>query len=131
MRNAEPMMTSAVQRRLPCGVDVHWATEAHARVWAPACRRVDVVAADTLERWPLAREARGYHSGIVPLSAGDRYWLALDGERLRPDPCSRWQPEGPHGPSVLVDPATFAWTDEDWRGVSRDGSTRKTSRGRD
>jgi maltooligosyltrehalose trehalohydrolase len=38
-----------------------------------------------------------------------------------PDPASRFQPEGPHGPSRIVDPTQFKWTDEKWRGVSRKG----------
>ena len=40
---------------------------------------------------------------------------------LRPDPASRYQPDGPHGPSAIVDPAAFRWTDSGWRGVRRDG----------
>jgi maltooligosyltrehalose trehalohydrolase len=53
--------------------------------------------------------------------AGDRYWYRIDGERLRPDPVSRWQPDGPHGPSAIVDPAAYRWTDEGWRGVPATG----------
>ena len=40
--------------------------------------------------------------------------------RLLPDPASRFQPEGPHGPSEIVDPGTFRWTDRDWRGRPRE-----------
>jgi hypothetical protein len=67
----------------------------------------------------LAAEGNGYFSGCVPgLAAGDRYRFRLDGEDTRyPDPASRYQPEGPHGPSQVVDPATFTWTDTGWRGV--------------
>jgi maltooligosyltrehalose trehalohydrolase len=112
----------AAARRLPCGVEPQ-PGGAHARVWAPAVRQVELVRAGTTERqWRLAPEADGYHAAFVPgLEAGDRYWLRLDGERLRPDPCARFQPEGPHGPSAIVDPATFAWTDHEWRGCTRDG----------
>ena len=52
---------------------------------------------------------------------GDLYFYLLDGERRRPDPVSRHQPEGPHGPSAIVDPSIFAWTDSGWRGVRREG----------
>ena len=38
-----------------------------------------------------------------------------------PDPASRFQPEGPHGPSEVVDPAAFRWTDGDWAGVPARG----------
>ena len=68
----------------------------------------------------LCADADGYFSGVLPgLGAGVRYRLRLDeDERLYPDPASRYQPEGPHGPSQLVDPAAYRWRDRDWRGVS-------------
>lgn len=109
-------------RRLSGGVEVH-GDGTHARVWAPACRRVDFVVEEP-ERCSrsvsLEPEANGFFSAMVEAAAGDRYWFRLDGERLRPDPCSRFQPEGPHGPSQIVDPARYAWTDTAWRGVGRD-----------
>ncbi len=48
---------------------------------------------------------------------GADYFYRLDGERDRPDPVSRWRPEGVHGPTRIVDPSTFRWTDDRWRGV--------------
>ena len=53
-------------------------------------------------------------SARVPAGAGDDYWLVLDGKRL-PDPASRWQPKGLRGPSRVVDPGAFAWTDGRFR----------------
>ena len=50
------------------------------------------------------------------MPAGTRYQYRLDGERYRPDPASRYQPEGVHGPSVVVDPSDFPWTDQAFRG---------------
>jgi maltooligosyltrehalose trehalohydrolase len=47
---------------------------------------------------------------------GTRYQYRLDGERYRPDPVSRWQPEGVHGPSVVLDPTDFPWTDQEFHG---------------
>ena len=52
-----------------------------------------------------------FETTVEHLAAGTRYQYRLDGARYRPDPVSRWQPEGVHGPSVVVDPAAFAWTD--------------------
>ena len=50
-----------------------------------------------------------------------RYRFRLDrGETALPDPASRFQPEGPHGPSEIVDPGEFAWTDRAWRGWARE-----------
>src|SRR5688572_24878951 len=111
------MATVRIPRRLPAGVEVRSGGEAHARVWAPACRSVDVVLAprsgDLAQRIvPLDRDGEGYFAGALEgADASDRYWFRLNGERLRPDPASRFQPEGPHGPSMIVDPSTFAWTD--------------------
>ena len=49
------------------------------------------------------------------------YRFRLDGENSYPDPASRFQPEGPHGPSQIVDPAAFGWTDRDWCGIHIEG----------
>jgi len=111
------MAIAAAQRRLPCGAEVQTDGGVHVRVWAPVCARVTVAAAEGSRRWALESEDGGYHAGFVPLSPGDRYWFDLGGGRLRPDPCSRWQPQGPHGPSAVVDPSLFRWTDQAWRGV--------------
>jgi maltooligosyltrehalose trehalohydrolase len=67
----------------------------------------------------LEPEADGYFSGrIREASPGTLYRLALSGgAKLYPDPASRYQPQGPHGPSRVVDPGSFTWTDQGWRGV--------------
>jgi maltooligosyltrehalose trehalohydrolase len=71
---------------------------------------------------PLEAEENGYFSGTVAeASAGDQYRYVLDGDQAFPDPASRFQPEGPHGPSQIVDPASFRWTDQEWRGVRLPG----------
>jgi maltooligosyltrehalose trehalohydrolase len=49
---------------------------------------------------------------------GDLYMYQLDGEGPYPDPCSRFQPHGVHGPSAVIDPAGFEWSDRHWRGVA-------------
>jgi maltooligosyltrehalose trehalohydrolase len=109
----------AYERRLSVGVEASSGGGVHARVWAPACTAVDLVLdASPSRSWRLDREDDGYFCGAIgELSAGDRYWFRLDGDRLRPDPASRFQPDGPHGSSMVVDPATFPWTDGHWRGV--------------
>jgi maltooligosyltrehalose trehalohydrolase len=116
------MPDASIRRRLPAGAECIDGAGVHVRVWAPACGRVDVVAAAGSARWRLERERDGYHSGAIPeLEVGDRYWLALDDDRLRPDPCSRFQPAGPHGPSEVIDPLGFRWTDAEWPGVRPEG----------
>ncbi len=55
---------------------------------------------------------------ITGARAGDRYGYRLDGGDPLPDPYTRFQPEGVHGPSEIVDPGTFAWSDDGWHGLT-------------
>jgi len=72
--------------------------------------------------FPLTREKGGYFSGYVEnASDGACYWFRLDGENLYADPVSRSQPQGITGPSQVVDPALFRWTDQEWKGVTARG----------
>jgi maltooligosyltrehalose trehalohydrolase len=89
-------------------------------VWAPFRRKVEVqLLGPPPRRISLARGERGYFqaelSGVGP---GERYLLHLDGGRGLPDPASRSQPEGVHGPSELVGQTSHGWSDGDWRGLS-------------
>jgi maltooligosyltrehalose trehalohydrolase len=90
------------------------------RVWAPAAQSVDlVVDGNEGAQQPMARGDDGYWDVRVgDVGSGDRYWYRLDGDRTLPDPASRFQPEGVHGPSAVVDPRAFAWTDLGWMGTS-------------
>ena len=86
------------------------------RVWAPGRRTVEVVV-DGRRPLAMTRQADGTFEATAPgLAAGARYQYRLDGERYRPDPASRYQPEGVHGPSVVVDAPSFPWTDVGFRG---------------
>ena len=112
-----------VRRRLSGGVEPQPDGTAHPRVWAPASQTIDLVLdADRSRVFPLARQADGFFEAHIDgLASFDRYWFRIDGDRLRPDPVSRYQPDGPHGPSGVVDPSTFAWTDRDWNGIGPAG----------
>jgi maltooligosyltrehalose trehalohydrolase len=114
-------MPVSISRRLSAGVELQKDGGAHARVWAPACRRVEFVV-DGGDSCALEAAEDGYFEGRIPgVAAGMRYWYRLDGDRLRPDPVSRFQPDGPHGPSMVVDPLLFRWTDQSWTGVAPQG----------
>jgi maltooligosyltrehalose trehalohydrolase len=114
-------MSVTRQRRLSAGVELQTGGGALARVWAPTRRSVDLVLDDGSRSWPLTREPDGYFSADIDgLAEGVRYWYRLDGDVRRPDPTSRFQPEGPHGPSMTVDPSRFRWTDASWRGCADD-----------
>ncbi|MBS1188605.1 MAG: treZ [Rhodocyclaceae bacterium] len=119
-----PMAGPAV-RRLPVGAESQPGGGTHFRLWAPKRHRVSVV----LEAGPgapaeigLVPEKGGYFAGMAPEAApGTHYRYRLDGGKAFPDPASRFQPEGPHGPSEVVDPAAFPWTDEGWQGLTLRG----------
>jgi maltooligosyltrehalose trehalohydrolase len=89
------------------------------RVWAPFRRSVDVkILGPRAVSVPMTQDARGYWQvSLSGLEAGTRYFYRLDDERDRPDPASRHQPEGVHGPSAVVDHGSFRWTDNAWRGL--------------
>jgi maltooligosyltrehalose trehalohydrolase len=108
-------------RRLPIGVELDPEGGAHARVWAPKRRTVEFVD-ESGSATALTAERNGYFSGaIAAVKAGTRYRFRLDGKDAFPDPASRFQPEGPHGPSEIVDPCRFEWTDCEWKGATIDG----------
>src|SRR3569623_1192333 len=103
-----PVSALNSSRRLPVGAEVFTTGGAHFRVWAPNSRRVDVMlelGADDEPHatlcFPLQAEANGYFSGLVRASGScTLYSFRLDGsEQAYPDPASRFQPHGPHGPS--------------------------------
>jgi len=85
-------------------------------VWAPRVRRLTLRLLDRKESIAMAGLSLGYHYAAAErMAPGDRYAFSLDGGPDRPDPASRHQPLGVHGPSAVVDPA-FPWTDRSWRG---------------
>src|SRR5947208_1060582 len=117
---------SKVKRRYPIGAEVIGKDQTHFRVWAPKARDLDVV----IEPGPsskggvhaLSTEPDGYFFGTANAAAGSRYRFRINGgEDLYPDPASRFQPDGPHGPSCVVDPGTFEWSDSQWRGITMKG----------
>ncbi len=88
-------------------------------VWAPNATTVAVSTGVGPPSRSVALEPDGeYWTTMVDgLVHGDRYFLVVDGEELA-DPASRWQPDGVHGPSAVVDESVFRWHDDDWSGLS-------------
>lgn len=89
-------------------------------VWAPLVDQASLLLTrDRVTReYPMVRGDDGVH--IVRVSdvpPGSDYLFRLDADRDRPDPVSRCQPAGVHGPSRVIDPEAFVWTDERWGGL--------------
>ncbi|HXI59969.1 MAG TPA: malto-oligosyltrehalose trehalohydrolase [Polyangia bacterium] len=119
--NPATQSTSLNGRRLTVGAEVA-PDGVHFRVWAPERKRVSVV----IESGPivdLTREKSGMWSGLgANLKPGVLYRYRLDDDEiLLPDPASRFQPKGPHGPSEVIDPGHYAWRDRDWPGAALAG----------
>jgi maltooligosyltrehalose trehalohydrolase len=92
------------------------------RVWAPAARRTVEVELDGARRVPLEAEGDGVWSGTVAEAGpGTRYAFRIDDSGPFPDPYSRSQPDGVHGPSAVVDPNAFVWHDAGWPGLHIQG----------
>ncbi len=118
-----------IERRFPIGAEVT-PDGVHFRVWSADRHSIEVVIENgetiALERERVANENPGgesvetqYFSGLAPgLKAGARYRFRVDGAGLFPDPASRFQPEGPHSASQVVDPSAFQWTDGAWGGAT-------------
>jgi maltooligosyltrehalose trehalohydrolase len=95
-------------------------TGSHFRVWAPRCQKVWAHPANQTgasRRLLLTAAGDGYFEGTCQeLGEGDKYWYELDDEGCFPDPTSRYQPDGVHGPSQIIDLHRFSWNDLEWRG---------------
>ena len=123
------MHSESYTRRLPVGAEVQPGGGIHFRVWAPDWKQVDVWlepfhtgSPEQPQCVPMTAHSGGYFAAFVPQAkAGTRYRYRLGQENVYPDPASRCQPEGPHGPSQVVDPGAYAWRDGDWPGVTLAG----------
>ncbi|MEV0883421.1 malto-oligosyltrehalose trehalohydrolase [Streptomyces microflavus] len=84
-------------------------------VWAPEADTVVLEAAEV--RYPMERDPlrEGWWSAGAEAVDGDRYGFRVDDGPLLPDPRSRRQPDGPDGPSAVVDQGAYAWR-EGWAG---------------
>jgi maltooligosyltrehalose trehalohydrolase len=93
----------------------------HFLVWAPRAKRVDLAVASAQPRLlPMEPDRSGYFRAIVDrIENGALYRYRLDSQKERPDPASRYQPEGVHGPSQVVNDR-FGWTDSSWKGLALD-----------
>ena len=87
------------------------------RVWAPSVNAAAVRIIGRGDPVTMTRCGEDFEIFIPDARAGDRYFFVLDAAGERPDPCSRLQPEGVHGPSEIVDAASFPWSDADWKGI--------------
>ncbi len=115
----------AIVRRYAIGAESAPDGGANFRVWAPGKQQLRLVLCEAtgrdLAEVEMVNDDNGYFATHVDdVAAGDLYGFRIDQQAaLLPDPASRFQPQGPTGPSQIVDPATFPWSDISWKGVGR------------
>ncbi|PQO45390.1 alpha-amylase family glycosyl hydrolase [Blastopirellula marina] len=89
-------------------------------VHAPACDRLTLqIEGEHAQEIPMNQEEPGVFTTMLAVPAGTRYWFRVPDGNPRPDPASRYQPEGVHRPSELVDERRYAWGDSQWKGISK------------
>jgi maltooligosyltrehalose trehalohydrolase len=112
-------MSLRCRHDMPFGARLHDDGGVTFRLWAPAAKQAELAleqASGTPAFNASRRDADGWWECTLPHAGpGTLYRWRIDGAQLVPDPASRHNPEGPHGPSRVIDPASFAW-DDDWRG---------------
>lgn len=91
------------------------------RVWAPDASSMSLVLLEPPKTLRMDPQEKGYFTLFVKdLRPGARYFYRWGENPLRPDPASRFQPDGVHGPSEVVDPRLFSWHDQGWKGLPLD-----------
>ena len=89
------------------------------RLWAPDARAVTLHLEEAGAPREIAMPARAdgwFEIRCGTAGAGTHYRYCIDGAALVPDPASRFQPDGVHGPSEVIDPRAHVWRDAHWRG---------------
>src|SRR5215213_4940549 len=89
-------------------------------VWAPLAEQLAVKLMGEQPRTVRMERGTGdiYEAIVEGVRAGTDYFYVINDEHERPDPVSRWQPAGVHGPSRVFDPEAFVWTDAQWKGLA-------------
>ena len=91
-------------------------------VWAPDAHTVELHLPGEERLVDMVPAPGGWWTAPFDLEPGTDYAYRVDGSPNRPDPRSALQPDGVHGHSRTVDPATWQWTDQDWEGKDLRGS---------
>src|SRR5215469_2015236 len=116
------MRESPLQRyhHMPFGAELTATGEVRFRLWAPAARQVELLLCDaggaTVQAACMQPREGGWYSLVTAAAAaGSLYRYRIDGAQEVPDPASRCNPQGVHGPSEVIDPAAYRWDDAGWR----------------
>lgn len=115
MHTPASRFSTACAFRLSSGATCLDAAHTLFRLWAPASHAVSVEL-DGERVLAMSAAGAGWFEAVAPCGHGTLYRYLLDGGLAVPDPASRFQPAGVHGPSEVIDPAAFHWRHRAWRG---------------
>jgi maltooligosyltrehalose trehalohydrolase len=105
--------------KMPFGAECLQNGSVHFRLWAPAAQKVELCLThgERSTFLPLERQDNGWFDSVTDAAgSGSGYWFRINGWQRVPDPASRFQPKDVHGPSEVIDPESFEWRDDNWRG---------------
>jgi malto-oligosyltrehalose trehalohydrolase len=101
---------------MPFGAEIRDDGAVRFALWAPSARSIALELNGVDVPLPLEERGDGWHELVTAhASAGTRYRYVVNGDLRVPDPASRFQPEGVHGASEVVNPRAFAWSDGAWQ----------------
>src|SRR5689334_15437055 len=104
------------QHEMPRGTERRSRGASRLRLRPPKTDRVELQLSPLGLSIPMTAQEGGWFEVETDSLAGTQYRFRIDREHDVPDPASRFQPEGVHGPSEVVDPNGFDWGDDAWRG---------------
>src|SRR6266481_6854177 len=103
------------RHRMPFGAEILDDAAVRFRLWAPRAQNLAV------EVNSKSLPMRALDDGWFELTTreagpGTRYHFTVDRCHKVPDPASRYQPSGLHGPSEVIPPKEFEWQQISWNG---------------
>lgn len=104
------------KHEMPFGAEYRQDGTARFRLWAPMATTVAVRLCGLERDFPMHEIEDGWFELVTEVRAGSQYQFRIDEQHCVPDPASRFQPSSVHGASEVIDPDTFEWLDDDWRG---------------
>jgi maltooligosyltrehalose trehalohydrolase len=101
---------------MPFGAEIRDDGSARFRLWAPKASSVALQLKNLESALPMSKCDEGWFELATEAHVGAQYSFKIDGQQLVPDPASRFQPSGVHGPSEVIDPSAYNWRDANWKG---------------
>jgi maltooligosyltrehalose trehalohydrolase len=104
------------KHEMPFGAEICDDATVRFRLWAPRASSVALQLKIPDRALPMSRLSEGWFELVTKAGAGTQYSFKIDDTQLVPDPASRLQPSGVHGPSEVIDPFVYEWQDANWKG---------------